>query len=112
MSLRRLAVLAVVCALIAASVLASSATTAETSLAAKVRVPRVVGKRLNTAIFVLRRAGLRVPDVGNTGGPECDGLFGCIILSRWVVCEQYPPGGRLVARGTRVKLFADRPGEC
>jgi hypothetical protein len=108
-----------------ATVIASAATAGRTTMekspavisaapqtTTAVRVPNVVGRRLDIGIFLLRRAGLRVPALGRPGEPECDGLFGCIVYSRWVVCEQFPRRSRLVPRGTKVQLFASRPGRC
>jgi beta-lactam-binding protein with PASTA domain len=72
---------------------------------AKVRVPNVVGFRLDRATRTLHAAGLRVNE-------ECSGLFGCIIKSRWQVCEQDPRPGTRVGRYSVVVVYAERRGEC
>lgn len=72
---------------------------------AKVRVPGVVGFRMDRATRTLHAAGLRVNE-------ECSGLFGCIVKSRWWVCVQVPRAGRLVARYSVVVIYAERRGEC
>ena len=78
---------------------------AHPSAASSVIVPRVVGQRLDIAQLRLSRAGLRARHA-------CNGLFGCVVLSHWVVCSQSPHAGARVARGYIVFLQADRPGYC
>jgi beta-lactam-binding protein with PASTA domain len=77
----------------------AGATGAQTS---GVRVPNLYGKRVPRAEYMLRRAGLRA------GKEDCDCTFGMIIKSSWVVCEQHPAAGRVVARGTRVSTYSER----
>jgi beta-lactam-binding protein with PASTA domain len=72
---------------------------------ANVRVPRVVGYRMDLATRTLHNAGLRVNE-------ECSGIFGCIIKSRWWVCTQRPRAGRYVPRYSVVVIYAERRGEC
>jgi hypothetical protein len=76
-----------------------------TASSANVRVPRVVGYRMDLATRTLHNAGLRVNE-------ECSGIFGCIIKSRWWVCTQRPQAGRYVARYSVVVIYAERRGEC
>lgn len=86
----------------------SSAPTRATTTAAsaaKVRVPRVVGYRMDRATRTLRNARLRVNE-------ECSGLFGCIVKSRWWVCVQSPRAGRYVPQYSVVVIYAERRGEC
>ena len=73
--------------------------------AAKVRVPLVVGFRMDRATRTLRNVRLRVNE-------ECSGLFGCIVKSRWWVCVQSPRAGRYVRPYTVVVIYAERRGEC
>jgi beta-lactam-binding protein with PASTA domain len=72
---------------------------------ARVVVPNVVGFRMDRATRTLHDRGLRVNE-------ECSGLFGCIIKSRWWVCEQSPRAGRRVSKYTVVVIYAERRGEC
>lgn len=72
---------------------------------AKVRVPNVVGFRMDRATRTLHNVRLRVNE-------ECSGLFGCIIKSRWWVCAQSPRAGRYVPRYSVVVIYAERRGEC
>jgi beta-lactam-binding protein with PASTA domain len=72
---------------------------------AKIIVPNVVGMRMDRATRTLRNRGLRVNE-------ECSGLFGCIIKSRWWVCEQDPAAGRKLNRYQVVVIYAERRGEC
>jgi beta-lactam-binding protein with PASTA domain len=71
----------------------------------KVQVPDVVGLRLDRASRTMHDRGLRVNE-------ECNGLFGCIVKRRWVVCDQDPAPGSRVRRGFVVALYSDRPGKC
>ena len=73
--------------------------------AAKVVMPSVVGFRMDRATRAVQARGLRVNE-------ECSGLFGCIVKSRWWVCEQSPRAGQRVAKHTVVVIFAERRGEC
>lgn len=82
----------------------SKAVSAE-RIAAKVVVPNVVGFRMDRATRTLRNRDLRVNE-------ECSGLFGCIVKSRWWVCEQMPRAGRKVNRFSVVVIYAERRGEC
>jgi len=71
----------------------------------KVQVPSVVGLRLDRATRTMHDRGLRVNE-------ECNGVFGCIVKRRWVVCDQDPEPGSRVRRGFVVAVYADRPGKC
>jgi len=81
--------------------------TPKTSLqrSATVVMPNVVGFRMDRATRTLHDNGLRVNE-------ECSGLFGCIIKSRWWVCEQSPRAGRRVRKYSVVVIYAERRGEC
>lgn len=83
----------------------SAAPTVRTKATAKVLVPNVVGFRMDRATRTLRARGLRVNE-------ECSGLFGCIVKSRWWVCEQTPAAGKRVGRYSVVVIYAERRGEC
>jgi hypothetical protein len=72
---------------------------------AKVRVPNVIGFRMDRATRTLQDARLRVNE-------ECSGLFGCIVKSRWWVCAQSPRAGRYVRPFSVVVIYAERRGEC
>src|SRR4051794_2100711 len=72
---------------------------------ARVVVPNVVGFRMDRATRTLHNRGLRVNE-------ECSGVFGCIVKSRWWVCQQSPRAGKRVARYTVVVIYAERRGEC
>jgi hypothetical protein len=72
---------------------------------ARVVVPNVVGFRMDRATRTLHDRGLRVNE-------ECSGLFGCIIKSRWWVCDQSPRAGRRVSKYAVVVIYAERRGEC
>lgn len=72
---------------------------------AKVRVPNVIGFRMDRATRTLRNRGLRVNE-------ECSGLFGCIVKSRWWVCVQAPRPGKLVRKYSVVVIYAERRDEC
>jgi beta-lactam-binding protein with PASTA domain len=72
---------------------------------ATVRVPNVVGFRLDRATRTLHNAGLRVNE-------ECSGLFGCIVKSRWEACEQDPQAGTRLQRYAVVVVYAERAGNC
>jgi beta-lactam-binding protein with PASTA domain len=79
---------------------------AKPSLAtARVVVPNVVGSRMDRATRTLHNRGLRVNE-------ECSGVFGCIVKSRWWVCQQSPRAGKRVARYAVVVIYAERRGEC
>jgi beta-lactam-binding protein with PASTA domain len=80
-------------------------TQSSASSAAKVRVPNVVGFRMDRATRTLRNSRLRVNE-------ECSGLFGCIVKSRWWVCVQSPRAGRYVRPYSVVVIYAERRGEC
>jgi hypothetical protein len=85
---------------------ASAPAAARTPAAANlIRVPNVVGLRMDLATRMLRDRGLRVNE-------ECSGLFGCIIKSRWWVCVQYPRAGRYLRRYAVVAIYGERRGEC
>jgi hypothetical protein len=73
--------------------------------AARVVVPRVVGFRMDQATRTLHLRGLRVNE-------ECSGVFGCIVKSRWWVCQQSPRAGKRVSRFSTVVIYAERRGEC
>ena len=79
--------------------------TVASAQAAKVGVPNVVGFRMDRATRTLHAQGLRVNE-------ECSGLFGCIVKSRWWVCDQSPPPGRKVAKYAVIVIYAERRGEC
>jgi beta-lactam-binding protein with PASTA domain len=83
----------------------SAGTPSAIGSAAKVRVPNVVGFRMDRATRTLHDVGLRVNE-------ECSGLFGCIVKSRWWVCVQSPRAGRYVNRYSVVVIYAERRGEC
>jgi hypothetical protein len=87
------------------SLASTESTRGATAEAAKVRVPNVIGFRMDRATRTLHDRGLRVNE-------ECSGLFGCIIKSRWWVCVQSPRAGRLVAKYSVVVIYAERRGEC
>jgi hypothetical protein len=72
---------------------------------ARVRVPNVVGFRMDRATRTLRSLGLRVNE-------ECSGLFGCIVKSQWWVCEQSPRAGRYLPKYAVVVTYAERRGQC
>jgi hypothetical protein len=72
---------------------------------ARVIVPRVIGFRMDRATRTLHLRGLRVNE-------ECSGVFGCIVKSRWWVCQQSPRAGRRVSRFSTVVIYAERRGEC
>jgi beta-lactam-binding protein with PASTA domain len=84
---------------------AASATGDAAAAVVKVQVPSVVGLRLDRATRAMHDRGLRVNE-------ECNGVFGCIIKRRWVVCDQDPEPGSRVRRGFVVAVYADRPGKC
>ena len=94
-------IVALLCMLIAAATGSASVS----AQAAKVRVPNVVGMRLDRATRTLHNVGLRVNE-------ECSGLFGCIVKSRWQACVQVPKAGKLVNRYVVVVVYAERQGEC
>jgi beta-lactam-binding protein with PASTA domain len=97
------AVIAAFVSVVAAS--QATATNRQSVRAANVVVPNVVGFRMDRATRTLHNRGLRVNE-------ECSGLFGCIIKSRWWVCEQSPRAGRRVAKYSVVVIYAERRGEC
>jgi hypothetical protein len=103
---RRLAFLLVVllCAVGAAS-MASAQPTVQARALVKVRMPNVVGMRMDRATRLRHSKGLRVNE-------ECDGLLGCILKSRWWICGQAPKPGRLVEKSSVVVIFGVRRGEC
>ena len=78
---------------------------ARASQTASVHVPSVTGKRLDIAEATLQLSGLRFSEKGG-------GMFGIIVKHNWVVCIQSPAPGQTVSRGTPVKLFVSRPGNC
>lgn len=88
-----------------ASSAGTRATETTREIGAKVRVPNVVGFRMDRATRTLRDRGLRVNE-------ECSGLFGCIVKSRWWVCHQSPRGDRYLSRYSVVVIYAERRGEC
>ena len=105
--MKKLGVLAAL-ALLSWSVLVvggAAATRGDALTAAGVRVPNVVGMRMDRATRTLRTAGLRVNE-------ECSGLFGCIVKSQWWVCSQSPRPGTRLARYRVVVIYAERRGEC
>jgi hypothetical protein len=65
-------------------------------------LPTVTGKRLDVAEAILDKRGIVYEEVGG-------GLFGIVVTSNWVVCDQRPKPG---ADTRRVQLIVDRPGEC
>src|SRR5262245_18213208 len=75
----------------------AGAATASTP-ASRVVVPKVIGMRMDRATRTLHQCRLRVNE-------ECSGLFGCIIKSRWWVCEQSPRAGKRVARYSVVVIY-------
>src|SRR4051812_44101122 len=84
---------------------AGSSARAQRAAVASVRVPAVAHRRLDLAEAMLQLRGLRSVEKGG-------GFFGIVVKHNWVVCIQTPAAGRLVPRGTRVTLFATRPGQC
>jgi beta-lactam-binding protein with PASTA domain len=72
---------------------------------ASVVVPSVVGMRMDRATRTLHSRGLRVNE-------ECSGPVGCIVKSRWWVCNQSPRAGKRVRRFSVVVIYAERRGEC
>jgi hypothetical protein len=96
--------IAALCALVVL-VGAAASLAAPVAPSASVKVPNVVGMRLDRATRTLQRAGLRVNE-------ECSGLFGCIAKSRWVACVQTPRAGRRVLRWSVVVVYAERRGRC
>ena len=87
------------------SVASTNTTRTATAEVAKVRVPNVIGFRMDRATRTLHNRGLRVNE-------ECSGLFGCIVKSRWWVCVQAPRPGKLVTKFSVVVIYAERRGEC
>jgi beta-lactam-binding protein with PASTA domain len=74
--------------------------------AAKVRVPSVIGMRMDRATRLLHSKALRVNE-------ECDGLFGCIDKRNWVICTQTPRPGKLVREFSKITIFGARSmGDC
>ena len=73
--------------------------------AARVVVPNVVGFRMDRATRTLHSRGLRVNE-------ECSGVFGCILKSRWWICDQSPRAGRRVSRYSVVVIYGERRGQC
>jgi hypothetical protein len=69
---------------------------------ARVRVPKLRGKKLPYAEILIRRAGLRV------GREDCDCTFGVVIKSSWYVCQQWPRAGKIVGRRARVDTYSVR----
>ncbi len=82
-----------------------SATTSALTTDANVRMPFVVGMRMDRATRTLRAKGLRVNE-------ECSGFFGCIIKANWWICAQSPRAGRYVPRYSVVVIYGERRGEC
>jgi hypothetical protein len=78
---------------------------ASTRQSASVRVPGVVGKRLDIAEAMLRLRGLRPVEHGG-------GFFGIIVKHNWQVCFQSPAGGKVIRSRGAVSLYAARPGQC
>src|SRR5512132_707758 len=76
-----------------------------TAQTAKVRMPNVVGFRMDRATRTLHDRGLRVNE-------ECSGLLGCILKSRWWICSQSPRAGRLVPKYSVVVIYGERRGDC
>lgn len=109
--MRHVLVIGVVLVLSAGSAVAHGSVSSPTHAAiattttAKVRVPNVVGFRMDRATRTLHAAGLRVNE-------ECSGIFGCIVKSRWWVCVQSPRARRLVPRYSVVVIYAERRGDC
>jgi hypothetical protein len=65
----------------------------------------VVGFRMDRATRTLRSRGFRVNE-------ESSGIFGCIVKSRWWVCEQDPRPGKPLPRYAIVVIYAERRDEC
>jgi hypothetical protein len=106
--MRRSAVIGVLAALVlgvGAVGAAHARTDRGEAASAKVVVPKVVGMRMDMATRTLQQRGLRVNE-------ECSGLFGCIVKSRWWVCQQSPRAGARVAKYRVVVIYAERRGEC
>lgn len=61
--------------------------------------------RMDRATRTLHNRRLRVNE-------ECSGIFGCIVKSRWWVCEQSPRAGKRVRRYSVVVIYAERRGRC
>jgi hypothetical protein len=78
---------------------------AEPAAAGTIRVPNVVGFRMDRATRTLHDVGLRVNE-------ECSGLFGCVVKSQWWVCGQSPRAGGRMRRYDVVVIYAERRGEC
>jgi hypothetical protein len=60
---------------------------------------------MDRATRTLHLRGLRANE-------ECSGVFGCIVKSRWWVCQQSPRAGKRVSRFSTVVIYAERRGEC
>jgi hypothetical protein len=63
-----------------------------------VRVPDIVGERLDAARDELRSRTLTTKAIARGSG-------GIVIESRWKVCQSEPTGGRGVKQGSRVRLI-------
>lgn len=83
----------------AADAPASQGTKVPTRAAPTVRLPNVVGQRLDVAEMHLDDAYIRYREVGG-------GAFGIVVRSNWVVCEQEPAAG--ATNPGRVALIVDR----
>jgi len=105
--MRRFLGLLVVAAVIALALIssASSGYVATERASTLVKIPRVVGLRMDRATALLHSKRLRVNE-------ECTGLFGCIIKRNWWICAQAPHAGKRVPRYTVVTIFGARRGEC
>jgi beta-lactam-binding protein with PASTA domain len=106
--LKRLIVVAGVVLLLTSTAVAAGAIRGGANPArqtARVIVPRVIGFRMDRATRTLHLRGLRVNE-------ECSGVFGCIVKSRWWVCQQSPRAGGRVSRLSTVVIYAERRGEC
>jgi hypothetical protein len=77
---------------------ASAAPAKET---ARLRMPNVVGIRMDRATRTLHQRGLRVNE-------ECSGFFGCVIKANWWICTQSPRPGKLVPKYNVVMIYGKR----
>jgi beta-lactam-binding protein with PASTA domain len=102
MRLRMIISGAVLCALVGPL---SSAGAMSRASAARVKVPNVVGMRMDRATRTLHNVRLRVNE-------ECSGLFGCVVKSRWWICEQDPAPGTRLSSYSVVVIYGERRGGC
>ena len=105
---KRIGVLVFTVVILVLAVGASTSSARPTSpvrASALVKIPRVVGMRMDRATALLHSKKLRVNE-------ECTGLFGCILKRNWWICAQAPHAGKRVPRYSVVTIFGARRGEC